>query len=83
MSLRLEIEEIEEKFREMAMKKYGYSKGALKKASIEALSKWIAEQKEIPSLDNSFSLIEGILERFRGKVNSVELQHSVLKMWVK
>ena len=83
MSLRLEINGLEKKFRETAMKKYGYSKGALKKASIEALNKWIAEQQEIPRSDNPFTLIEGVLEKFKGKIGSVELQHYAKRLWVK
>jgi hypothetical protein len=33
--------EIEEKFRRLAMKKFGYGKGSLSKALEEALSRWI------------------------------------------
>ncbi len=83
MSLRLEIEELEKSFRELAMKKYGYSKGAIKKASIEAFNRWIAEQKEIPVSKEPFKLIEGILEKFKGKTTSVDLQHHATKFWVK
>ncbi|MBI2670817.1 hypothetical protein HYX18_02480 [Candidatus Woesearchaeota archaeon] len=83
MSLRLELNDTEKKFREAAMKKYGYSKGALKKASIEALNRWANEQKEIPVSDNPFGLIEGILKDYKGKKNSVEWQHSAKKLWVR
>ncbi len=83
MSLRLELNGIEKNFREAAMKKYGYSKGALKKASEEALKRWIAEQKEIPKSENPMGLIEGILEKLKGKIKSVELQHSASRLWVK
>ena len=83
MSLRLELEELEKKFRETAMRKYGYSKGSLKKASMEAFRVWINEQKEIPISDTPFDLIEGMLQKFRGKVSSVELQHSAKRLWVR
>ncbi len=83
MSLRLELNGLEQVFREKAMKKYGYSKGALKKASIEALQTWVNEQKELPVSKEPFKLIEGILEEYRGKISSVELQHSAAKLWVK
>ncbi len=33
----------EEKFRQLAMKKYGYGKGSLSKALEEALCAWIAQ----------------------------------------
>jgi hypothetical protein len=32
---------VEEKFRQFAMKKFGYGKGSLSKALEEALNKWI------------------------------------------
>ncbi len=83
MSLRIELNELEGEFREKAMKKYGYSKGALKKAATEALQRWVAEQKDIPVSDNPFPLIEGILKELRGKVTAVELQHDASKLWVK
>jgi len=83
MSLRLELDELEERFREAAMKRYGYSKGSLKKASIEAIGRWVNEQQDMPKSDSPFKLIEGILEGFRGKTNSVALQHSIRKLWVK
>ena len=81
MSLRLELNELEKKFREVAMRRFNYSKGALKKASEEALKRWIAEQQEIPKSENPLGLIEGILEKFKGKASSIELQHSVSKLW--
>lgn len=44
MSLRVELgEELEKKFRELAMKRYGYSKGAIKKATETALKRWTEE----------------------------------------
>jgi len=35
-------EEVEERFRKLAMKKFGYGKGSLSKALEEALLHWIA-----------------------------------------
>ncbi len=83
MSLRIELDELEEKFREKAMKKYGYTKGALKKAANEALRHWVAEQKEMPRVKDPFPLIEGILSKLKGKKTAVELQHEALELWVK
>ncbi len=83
MSLRIELNGLEEKFREKAMKKYGYSKGSLKKAAVEALHRWIGEQEEIPRVKDPFPLLRGILSDLRGKVTAVELQHSAKKLWVK
>lgn len=79
MSLRLELG-LEKEFREVAMRKYGYSKGALKKASFEAFSKWINEQKGIGRVEEPFKLIEGILKNT--KSSSVKLQHSAKRLWV-
>ena len=43
MVIRAKINEsLEWRFRELAMKKFGYSKGALKKAAEEAILKWIS-----------------------------------------
>lgn len=46
---------VERRFREMAMKKFGYSKGALKSGLEEALEDWLvknnyllANEKEVP-----------------------------------
>ena len=83
MSLRLELEDLEQAFREAAMKKYGYSKGALQKASREALQKWVHEQQSIQTVKDPFHLMRGILKRYRGKITSVALQHEAKELWVK
>jgi hypothetical protein len=42
MSLRVQINpKVEEKFREAAMRRFGYGKGALSKAAEEAILKWL------------------------------------------
>jgi len=47
MSLRIELDkEFEKKFRELAMKKYGYSKGSIKKATELALKRWTEDVKK-------------------------------------
>lgn len=83
MSLRLELDELEQPFREAAMKKYGYSKGALQKASREAVRKWVHEQQGLPTVKDPFRLMRGILKQYRGTITSVELQHEARKLWVK
>lgn len=41
MSLRLEIDkELERKFRELAMRRYGFTKGSIKKAAETAIKRW-------------------------------------------
>ena len=85
MSLRVELDrELEKKFRELAMRRYGYSKGAIKKATEIAIKKWTKEETfETPTKDikDTFKLIEGGLSHLRGKVTSVELQHEAMKIW--
>ncbi|MBS3099007.1 hypothetical protein J4462_02240 [Candidatus Pacearchaeota archaeon] len=77
MVIKVEFDkEFERKFRQLAMKKYGYSKGAIKKASREAISIWIeVEDKELPKLNNPAKVIRGVMKNLRGKYSSVELQH--------
>ncbi len=87
MTLKVEMnKELEKKFRELAMKRYGYSKGALKKATESAIQKWTEEASvEISSnekeIRDSLKLIEGGLAHLRGRVTSVEMQHESTKLW--
>ena len=85
MVLKLEFEkELENKFRELAMRKYGFSKGALTKASQEAIKKWIREESgQLPKVKDPIKLIEGVLSHLKGKYTSVELQHEASKLWIK
>ena len=85
MVLKVELErELEHKFREAAMKKFGYSRGSIRKASREALSSWVIQQStRIPKVDDPFKLVEGMLGHLRGKKTSVELQHEATKLWAK
>jgi hypothetical protein len=85
MVLKFELEEeLEQRFRETAMRKYGYAKGSLQKASKEALSEWIHQQPtKIPKVKDPFKLVEGILSHLKGKKTSVELQHEAKKLWTK
>jgi hypothetical protein len=39
-------EELEKKFRKMAMEKFGYSKGAISKALEEAIKEWIKNKEK-------------------------------------
>lgn len=39
-------DELEEKLRIIAAKKFGFKRGALKKAVIEAIEKWVEENRE-------------------------------------
>lgn len=82
--LRVKISKnLELKFRELAMKKYGYSKGALSRAAEEAILKWISsvENELVVFDDDPVEAIDGLLADV--KVDSVELQHEVSKLWIK
>ena len=85
MVLKMEFEkEFEDKFRQAAMKKFGYKKGALQMAGKKALGSWVREEeKKLPQVDNPVSLIDGILSHLKGKYTSVELQHEAVKLWLK
>ena len=85
MVLKFELEkELENEFREAAMRKYGYAKGSLQKASKEALSEWVHQRSgNIPKVDDPFKLVRGILRHLKGKKTSVQLQHEVKDLWAK
>ena len=73
--------EFEMKFRELAMKKYGFSKGSIKKAGEEAIKIWIQlEDKELPPIKNPIEAISGMMKSLKGKYTSVELQHEASKL---
>jgi hypothetical protein len=79
-------EELDKRFREIAMKKYGYTKGALSLAAEGALKKWTDDQtirekvKDIAkkTTKDAVDEIEGLLAHVKGKT-SVELQHEAGK----
>ena len=85
MVLKVELEkELEHKFREIAMRKYGYVKGSLQKATKEALSSWVIQQStKIPKVEDPFKLVEGMLSHLKGKKTSVQLQHEAVKLWAR
>jgi hypothetical protein len=84
MSLRVQIDPlIEQKFRETAMRRFGYGKGALSKAAEEAIIKWLSNtQNESISFEGDpVKAIEGLLKDI--PVDSVTLQHETQKVWSK
>jgi hypothetical protein len=87
MTLKIDLDkELERKFRALAMKKYGYSKGAIKKALENAIEKWVREarmSKSETKVKDPVALMEGLLVELKGKKSSVELQHEAKKMWAK
>jgi hypothetical protein len=83
MSLRVQIDpKLENKFREAAMKKFGYAKGALSKAAEEAILNWVSSEKDKPIFEGDpVKAIEGLLRDIN--VDSVTLQHETQKVWAK
>lgn len=78
--LRLQIrKDLEIRFREAAMYKFGYSKGALSRAAEEAIEKWLLSIEEARFEGDPVEAIDGLLSDV--KASSVELQHSVRKLW--
>lgn len=83
MGLRVQIsKETEKKFREAAMRRYGYGKGALSNAAEDAFQRWLAITREEPQFrGDPVKAIEGILEEV--KIDSVDLQHAAKRLWLK
>lgn len=82
MVLRGQIdEELEQKFREIAMKKFGYRKGSLTKALEEAVARWISafEDQQFTFEQDPVEAIDGLLSHL--DVDSVKLQHEIPKAW--
>jgi hypothetical protein len=82
MSLRVQInQKLEQKFREAAMKRFGYGKGALSKAAEEAIMKWIStiEKEDLIFEEDPVEAIDGLLSDI--EMDSVELQHEAKKIW--
>jgi len=82
MPLRVQInQKLERKFREAAMRKFGYGKGALSRAAEEAIMKWISttEEENLSFEGDPVEAIDGLLSDI--DIDSVELQHEARKIW--
>ena len=75
-------ERLERRFRELAMRRFGYGKGALTRAVEEAIIRWISfvEREELVFEGDPVEAIDGILSDI--EVESVELQHRIRDVWV-
>src|SRR3989337_78623 len=69
-------EETDKRFRETAMKRFGYGKGALSLAAEKALSQWAGRERDLDSfledIGDPVEAIEGMLSHL--KADSVGLQ---------
>jgi len=81
MGLRLQLrKETEARFREEAMKRFGFGRGALSKAGEQAIETWLGTTARAPKFEGDpVKAIQGILSET--EAGSVELQHSVQKTW--
>jgi len=81
MGLRLQLrKETEARFREAAMKRFGFGRGALSKAAEQAIEAWLSTAAVGPKFEGDpVKAIQGILREL--DAGSVELQHSVQKTW--
>ncbi len=79
--LRLQLRsDLEKRFRETAMRRFGFGKGALTRAAEQAFERWLSTTKEnIRFEGDPIKAIDGILVDL--KLNSVELQHSARGVW--
>ena len=83
MVLKVNVDEkLELRFRKLAMKKFGYSKGALSRALEEAIIKWISdtESEECVFEGDPVEAIDGLLAEI--DIDSVELQHRIKDIWI-
>ena len=75
-------DDVEEKFRRLAMSVYGYGKGSLSKAAEEAFLWWMKRHEsklgEVNILEDPVAAIRGLLSGV-GK-RGVELQHEARKI---
>lgn len=80
--------ELEKKFREIAMKKYGYTRGALSTAAQKALANWTVKTEKVEKAKevvrrhvmNPVDDLEGMLSHVKGKT-SEQLQNEALDIW--
>jgi hypothetical protein len=79
--LRLQLRsDLEKRFRETAMRRFGFGRGALTRAAEQAFERWLSTAKEnIRFEGDPVKAIDGILGDL--KLNSVELQHSARRVW--
>ena len=73
-------DDLEKRFCETAMRRFGFGRGALTRAAEQAFERWLSTAKENVRFEGDpVKAIDGILVGM--KLNSVELQHSVRRAW--
>jgi len=73
---------LELRFRELAMRRFGYGKGALSRAVEEAILRWVSsvEEESVFFEGDPVEVIDGVLSDVR--LDSVVLQHRIKDIWV-
>jgi hypothetical protein len=66
--------ELNERFRKVAMSVFGYGRGSLSKAAEEALAKWCREHSDSPKPAETAKLEAGQLEASQVRINPDERQ---------
>ena len=64
---------IEDAFRKVAMKRFGYQKGSMSEAASEAIGEWTETYESMDKNEDPIEAISGIMKHI--KKTSVELQH--------
>jgi hypothetical protein len=76
--------ELEKMFRRMAMRRFGYKKGAISKAAEEAIRNWLSVQLQLEKREFEGDPVKAIIGLLSDiKIDSVKLQHLANKIWVK
>jgi uncharacterized protein YggL (DUF469 family) len=81
-SIRFHISDtLEKKFRERAMKRFGYGKGSLSRAVEEAINRWPAtlEPESLSFEGDPVEAIEGLMSDI--EIGAVDLQHKATRHW--
>jgi hypothetical protein len=85
MGIKVDLDEdLEKEFRELAMRKFGYSKGSIKKATESAIRQWTATEIQAKPASmgsrkqkkSGTDLLTGLLKNVKHK-GSVEEQHEI------
>ena len=66
-------DDVEKAFRRLAMKRFGYQKGALSEAAQEAFEGWAESEESKITKDDLWDELKGVLKHV--KKSSVQLQH--------
>ncbi len=82
MPLRVQIDkELEHRFRELARKRFGCTKGALSEAAEEAFTLWTSTNEEKKFAKDPVDAIDGLLSNV--DIDSVKLQHKTTEIWAR